>query len=63
MTEKKPPDWDNDPLSVLFRDAEQNDRVTALEFPEAYELLGDLPPRVVPPTKLDPGPTEIHSKG
>ena len=42
MTEKKPPDWDNDPLSVLFRDAEQNDRVTALEFPEVYELLGQV---------------------
>ena len=30
MTEKRLPDWDNDPLSVFFRDTEQNVRVTAL---------------------------------
>ena len=42
MTEKRPPDWDNDPLSVFFRDAEQNDRVTALKLPKVYELLGQV---------------------
>ena len=42
MTEKRPPDWDDDPLSVFFRDAEQNDRVTALKFPKVYELLGQV---------------------
>jgi hypothetical protein len=39
MTEKKPPDWDNDPLSVFFKDAEYNDRVTALNFPKVFDLL------------------------
>ena len=24
-------------------------------------VLSDLPPRVVPPSKLDPGPFEVHS--
>ena len=44
MTEKKPPppDWDNDPLSVFFRTAEYNQRVTALKFPKVYELLGQV---------------------
>ena len=40
MTEKKPPDWDNDPLSAFFRDAEYNNRVIALRFQDVYELLG-----------------------
>lgn len=40
MTEKKPPEWGNDPLSVFFKDAEYNDRVTALNFPAIYDLLG-----------------------
>ena len=26
-------------------------------------LKVDLPPRVVPPSKLDPGPFEVHFKG
>ena len=42
MTEKRPPDWDNDPLSVFFRAAEQNDRITALKLPKVYELLGQV---------------------
>ena len=42
MTEKRPPDWDNDPLSVFFRDTEPNVRVTALKFPKVYELLGQV---------------------
>ena len=42
MTEKRLPDWDNDPLSVFFRDTEQNVRVTALKFPKVYELLGQV---------------------
>ena len=42
MTEKRPPDWDNDPLSVFFKDAEQNDRITALKLPKVYELLGQV---------------------
>jgi len=40
MTEKKPPEWDNDPLSTFFKDAEYNDRVTALNYPKVFELLG-----------------------
>ena len=40
MTEKKPPDWGNDPLSAFFRDAEYNDRVIALRFQDVYDLLG-----------------------
>ena len=39
MTEKKPPEWGNDPLSGFFRDAEYNTRVTALNLPAVYELL------------------------
>ena len=42
MTEKKPPDWDNDPLSVFFKDAEHNERAYALTFPKTYELLGQV---------------------
>lgn len=40
MTEKKPPEWGNDPLSVFFKHAEYNDRVTALNCPKVYDLLG-----------------------
>jgi len=40
MTEKKPPEWSNDPLSVFFKDAEYNIRVTALKLPAVYDLLG-----------------------
>jgi hypothetical protein len=40
MTEKKPPEWDNDPLSAFFKDAEYNDRVTALKFPKVFNMLG-----------------------
>ena len=40
MTEKKPPQWDNDPLSGFFKDAEYNDRVTALNFPKVFHWLG-----------------------
>jgi hypothetical protein len=40
MTQKKPPGWGNDPLSVFFKDAEYNDRVTALNFPKVFDLLG-----------------------
>ena len=39
MTEKKPSEWGNDPLSVFFKDAEYNNRVTALNLPAVYELL------------------------
>lgn len=39
MTEKKPPEWGNDQLSVFFKDAEYNNRVTALNLPSVYELL------------------------
>ena len=39
MTEKKPPEWENDPLSAFFKDAEYNDRVTALNFPKVFDLL------------------------
>ena len=42
MTEKKLPDWNNDPLSAFFRDAEYNDRAIALNFPEVYDLLGQV---------------------
>ena len=42
MTEKKPPDWDNGPLSLFFKDAEYNERATALNFPKTYELLGQV---------------------
>ena len=41
-TEKKPPDWDTDPLSFFFKDAEYNERVAALNFPKTYELLGQV---------------------
>jgi hypothetical protein len=39
MTEKKAPEWGNDPLSVFFKDAEYNNRITALNLPKVYELL------------------------
>ena len=39
MSEKKPPEWGNDPLSVFFNKAEHNNRVTALNLPAVYELL------------------------
>ena len=42
MTEKKLPDWGNDPLSAFFRDAEYNDRVIALNFKDVYDLLGQV---------------------
>ena len=42
MTEKKPPDWDNDPLSLFFKDAEYNERANAFNFPKTYELLGQV---------------------
>ena len=31
--------------------------------PRSSKRDPDLPPRVAPPSKLDPGPTEVHSKG
>ena len=39
MIEKKPPEWDNDPLSAFFKDAAYNERVTALNLPAVYDLL------------------------
>ena len=42
MTEKKPPDWDNDPLSLFFKGAEYNQRAYASNFPKTYELLGQV---------------------
>jgi hypothetical protein len=39
MIEKKPPEWGNDPLSVFFKDAEYNNRVSALNLSAVYELL------------------------
>ncbi len=42
MTEKKPPDWGNGPLSAFFRDAEYNARVIALRFQDVYDLLGQV---------------------
>jgi len=39
MIEKKPPEWGNDPLSTFFKDAEYNDRVTALNFPKIFDLF------------------------
>ena len=42
MTGKKPPDWDNDPLSLFFKDAEYNERANAFNFPKTYELLGQV---------------------
>ncbi len=39
MTEKKPPEWGNDPLSAFFKDAEYNDRATAHNFPKVFDLL------------------------
>jgi hypothetical protein len=40
MTEKKPPGWGYDQLAIFFKDAEYNERVTALNFPAVYDLLG-----------------------
>ena len=42
MTEKKPPDWGNGPLSAFFRDAEYNARVIALRFQDVCDLLGQV---------------------
>jgi hypothetical protein len=39
MTEKQPPQWENDALSKFFRDAEYNDRVTAVNYPDVFRLL------------------------
>jgi hypothetical protein len=40
MAENRPPEWGIDSLSTFFKDAEYNDRATALNFPKVYELLG-----------------------
>jgi hypothetical protein len=40
MTEKKPPEWEDDSLSAFFKDAEYSERVTALKFPKVFDLLG-----------------------
>lgn len=39
MAEDQPPGWDNDPLSKYFADAEHNERVTAVNYPDVYRLL------------------------
>ena len=38
-TEKQIPPWGQDELSTLFQAAEDNDRVTSLNFPTVYRLL------------------------
>lgn len=39
MTEKKPPEWEDDPLSRFFYDAEYNDRVAAINCAPIYVVL------------------------
>ena len=39
MTDMQPPGWDGDSLSKYFRDAEYNERVTAINYPEVFRLL------------------------
>jgi hypothetical protein len=39
MSRPEPPDWGNDPLSKLFKDADYNARVTAANYPRVFESL------------------------
>lgn len=39
MSFQEPPQWDDDPLSELFKMAEYNERVTSLNHPTVFELL------------------------
>jgi hypothetical protein len=39
MMDPQPPAWESDSLSKYFRDAEYNERVTALKYPTVYSLL------------------------
>ena len=38
MTDHQPPPWDADSLSKYFADAEYNERVTAINYPDIYDL-------------------------
>jgi hypothetical protein len=42
VSEQKPPDWKNDPLSKFLKLAEYNDRVTSLNHPAVFELLKNV---------------------
>lgn len=42
MTDRQPPPWDTDSLSKYFADAEYNERVTAINYPDIYDLLRRL---------------------
>lgn len=39
MSERQPPDWGNDSLSQFFKDADNNARVTAANYPLVFRLL------------------------
>jgi hypothetical protein len=42
MADRQPPPWDVDSLSKYFADAEYNERVTAINYPDIYDLLRRL---------------------
>jgi hypothetical protein len=42
MTEQQPPPWEADSLSKYFSDAEYNERVTAINYPDIYDLVRRL---------------------
>jgi hypothetical protein len=42
MSEERPPDWGGDLLSEFFKDAQYNERVSALKLPGTYNLLGHI---------------------
>lgn len=37
MTEREPPKWETDSLSKYFADAEFNERVTAINYPDVFD--------------------------
>lgn len=39
MAEREPPKWDKDSLSKYFADAEYNERVTAINYPDVFDVL------------------------
>ena len=49
--------WDRQPTETLKAFQAFNQYLTT------GSIRTDLPPRTSPPSKLDPGPFEVHSKG
>ncbi len=66
MAKAQPPDWGPDSLSSkYFKDAEYNDRATAANFPEVFELLKQVHAcfeKIEEITSNDSGATRILSR-